>query len=158
MDILEKMKEDYYRYNRNEHRVASFKKDSTNINIGKHSVEAYWFYKKQIWDRRNNNGKFIIYKFMHTDSPIQSFMDRLEGVDRKKQHKLIEKEILYFVSSLLDVDEQNIKLKYDVFAGCSCPCSPGWLLTLPQEHKIYDNPIAYPYRYELHIKLNRGEE
>ena len=156
--ILDELKEDVYRMNRNEYRTHYVSKDM-NVNIGKYAVERLSLSKTQHYDMRRKNGKIVVYKGFADDTILQSFLDRVNGVDRETEHKTIEKELKWFIAKQFNVDESDLKMRFDLKAGCStCTCSPGWLVELPEQHPIYrrenDYKYAYPRQYDMWVTLN----
>jgi hypothetical protein len=157
--ILDELKEDVYRMNRNEYRTHYVSKDM-NVNIGEYAVERLSLSKTQHYDRRRKNGKLVVYKGFADDNVLQSFLDRVNGVDREAEHKKIEKELKWFIARQFNVDESDLQMRFDLKAGCStCTCSPGWLVELPEQHPInqrengYD--YAYPRQYDMWVTLNK---
>ena len=158
--ILDELKEDVYRMNRNEYRTHYVSKDM-NVNIGEYAVERLSLSKTQHYDMRRKNGKIVVYKGFADDTILQSFLDRVNGVDRETEHKTIEKELKWFIAKQFGLEEDDLKMKFDLKAGCSmCTCSPGWLIEFPDQHPINEREngyqYAYPRQYDMWVTLNRA--
>ena len=123
-----------------EYYMSSYAKDM-NVNIGDYAVERVSLTQVKHYDRRKKHGKIVVYKSFSDDTIMTSFQDRLNGVDRKAQHDKIAKELKWFVAEQFGVDESDMKMRFDLKAGCSmCTCSPGWVVELPEQHPI--NPLT----------------
>ena len=159
--ILNELKEDSRRISSKEYRTHSMRKEM-NVNIGEYAVERVSLSKTQHYDMRRKNGKFVVYKGFADDDVLKSFRDRLDGVDREAEHKKIEKELKWFIAKQFGLEEDDLKMKFDLKAGCSmCTCSPGWLIEFPDQHPINEREngykYAYPRQYDMWITLNKRE-
>jgi hypothetical protein len=156
--ILNELKEDVRRISSKEYRTDSMSKEM-NVNIGEYAVERVSIAKSEHYDMRRKNGKFVVYKQFANDDILKSFRDRLDGVDREAEHKKIEKELKWFIARQFDVEEDDLKMRFDLKAGCSmCTCSPGWLIEFPEQHPINrrenDYKYAFPRQYDMWVTLN----
>lgn len=155
--ILDELVDDLTRMNSREIRVGSVTKHM-NVNVGEFAVERVSLSKSEHYDMRRKNGKLTVYKQFNTDDALTSFRERIEGIDREALHKKIEDKVKFMVAKEFDVDEADVKMKYSVYAGCSCPCSPGWSVELPEQHEINklhnDYKYAYPRQYDMWITFN----
>jgi len=159
--ILDELVDDLTRVNSKEIRVGKVTKHM-NVNVGEFAVERVSLSKSEHYDMRRKNGKLVVYKGFNTDVPLTSFIERIEGVDRESLHKKIENKVQYIVAKEFDVAEDDVKLTFDLRAGCStCTCSPGWLVELPEQHPINqlhnDYKYAYPRQYDMWITFNAGD-
>lgn len=91
--------------------------NGTRISISTESVLEY----NKFWKGKRVHGRMHVF---HEGEPI--IPDNL--INRHyRPYELYRKVILPVVKEVLDIDD-DIKFEWDQRAGCSCPCSPGFII------------------------------
>lgn len=65
-----------------------------------------------------------VYVFPHGESVMEQLFER-----HSRPYRLYRKEVLPQVWEQLGIDPASVKVRWDQYAGCSCPCSPGFVVT-----------------------------
>lgn len=76
-------------------------------------------------------GKTRVYIFP-SETILENLMNR-----RERPAKQWKKEILPVVLGRLGIDMSRVKIRWSQYAGCSCPCSPGFILDGHRGHDIF---------------------
>lgn len=65
-----------------------------------------------------------VYVYPRHETWLEQLVDR-----RSRPYSLYRKEVLPEVWAQLGIDPASVKVRWDQYAGCSCPCSPGFVVT-----------------------------
>lgn len=65
-----------------------------------------------------------IYVFPKGETVLEHLVER-----HSRPYSLYRKEVLPEVWAQLGIDPATVKVRWDQYAGCSCPCSPGFIVT-----------------------------
>ena len=65
-----------------------------------------------------------VYVFPRGESVLEQLVDR-----HSRPYRVYRKEVLPQVWEQLGIDPASVKVRWDQYAGCSCPCSPGFVVT-----------------------------
>jgi len=82
----------------------------------------------------------------NTSDILQLFSERYKSPSRKTTNA-IKKSIInqINVNTSLTLSESDISLKWSQYAGCSCPCSPGYIVTFQNQ--------SVPFEYKYHAAI-----
>ena len=67
----------------------------------------------------------------------ESIMDNLAN-RRQRPHTTYKKEVIPAVLKAMDLPADT-KVRWSQYAGCSCPCSPGFIITGHSRHDVHVN-------------------
>lgn len=73
---------------------------------------------------RNQRAKSRIYIFPKGES----ILEHLFGGRQTRPYTHYRKEVLPGVLASLGVRAEDVKVRWSKYAGCSCPCSPGFIV------------------------------
>lgn len=77
-----------------------------------------------------------------SDNVLDNFKDRLNGNKSEREvRKANSKKIKEHFSKLYSKD--HVKIKWDEYLGCSCPCSPGYRVTVERDWRIYTPGVYF---------------
>lgn len=89
--------------------------------------------------------------YIFADQPkdlLSMFSDRFNSPTRSTTNA-VKRAIASQINTeqSLSISESDISLKWDQYAGCSCPCSPGYIVT------FHNQSVPFNYQYSNQINL-----
>jgi len=120
-----------------------------NVPLGVHETEDWgsgleikdirWSQKK-LYNRRRKDGRILVFR-TYEDWGIMESVGRGKGIDKAEVETM-----KMVIAHMFEVHPNRIKMRYSKNAGCSsCPCSPGWIIDLPEWHEVHDERREYQY-------------
>lgn len=147
--ILDELVDDLTRMNRNEIRIGKVSKD-VNIDVGGLALQRVTLTKSEHYDRRMRHNKLVVYKSFENDDVLQSFIDRVTGVDRESANLALQDCVEYAIANQFGVEQDDVIAKFDLRAGCSmCTCSPGWIVEFKTSVFDENENSFYPKQYDM---------
>ena len=147
--ILDELTDDLTRMNRKAIRIGQVSKN-VNIDVGGLALQRVTLTKTEKYDKRAKHNKLVVYKSFEGDDILQSFVDRVTGVDRESANLALQDCVEYAIANQFGVEQEDVIAKFDLRAGCStCTCSPGWIVEFKTSVFDENESSFYPKQYYM---------
>lgn len=83
---------------------------------------------RESFDLRRTSSR--VYVWIENDKRDKPVLDILTGFRYNKPHQIYKEQVIPAVLKKMGVPA-NSKVRWSQYAGCSCPCSPGFIVSHP---------------------------